>query len=92
MPLFFSKSMAKNASAQNHIELNLESKLSLNELMTDKTNKTVKIVGLFLKLLSILTCLSLLTIYESLNYFLRRHFQNENRAIPLTFQSLSTLS
>ena len=64
-PLFFNNSEIKLSSNQKHLELTLDSKLSFNEHINDKTNQANKGVGLLRKLQTIQPRNSLLTIYKS---------------------------
>ena len=61
-PLFSNKFEVKLASAQKHLELNLDSKLPFSERIADKINKAMKSNGLLHKLQFILPRSSLLTI------------------------------
>ena len=64
-PLFFNNSEIKFSSNQKHLGLTLDSKLSFNEHMNDKTHQANKCVGLLQKLRTILPGNSLPTIYKS---------------------------
>ena len=64
-PLFFNNSEIKLSSNQKHVGFTLDSKLSLNEHINDKTNQANKGVGLLRKLQTILPRISLLTIYKT---------------------------
>ena len=58
------------ASSQKHLGLTLESRLILDEHLTNVSNKISKTTGLLRKLQNILPRSALLTIYK---YFIRPH-------------------
>ena len=68
--LFFNYFEVKLAAAQKHLGLNLDSKLSINEHITDKMNTATRSIDLLHKLQSFLPCSSFLTIRKS---FIRHH-------------------
>ena len=62
-------------NTQKHLGVQLDSKLSCSELTNNKISKVPKARGLLRKLLPILPCRSLLTIYKS---FIRPHLDSVN--------------
>ena len=64
-PLFYNNSEINLSSNQKHLALTLDSTLSFNEHINDKSHQANKGVGLLRKLQTILPRNSLLTIYKS---------------------------
>lgn len=74
-PFLFTKFEVKLASFQQHLELNLDCKLSFNEHITDKINKAIKGIGLLRKLQPILPTVVLI------NYIQIFHMTSDYRNI-----------
>ena len=64
--LYFNDQSVARSVTHKHLGLTLDKKLSFTNCINDKTNKTLKGVGFFRKLITLLPRQSLLTIYESL--------------------------
>lgn len=74
-PFLFNKFEVKLASFQQHLELNLDCKLSFTEHITDKINKAIKGIGLLRKLQPILPTVVLI------NYIQIFHMTSDYRNI-----------
>ena len=63
-PLHFNNNNASQASSQKHLRLTLDNGLTLDEHLTNMSDKICKTIGLLRKLQNILPRAALLTIYK----------------------------